>query len=95
MGRQFDVATLGIIASRRFGARAVQLPNRTSKTVAGVIDGHELVNLFGVPSHRSDTIEIKANKNRVPFLSAVPCQGTRIIDTKSGAIALKREYLSE
>ena len=48
-GPQFDVATLGIIASRRFGARAIQLPNRTTKVVAGVIDGNELVNLFGTP----------------------------------------------
>lgn len=48
-GNNFDYATLGIVASKQFGARAIQLPNQTNKYVAGVIDGHELVGLFSAP----------------------------------------------
>lgn len=48
-GSKFDYQTLGIVASKQHGARAVQLPNHTNKIVAGVVDASDMLSLFSAP----------------------------------------------
>ena len=79
-GHRFDYETLGVVASKQFGARAIQLPNQTNKIVAGIIDAHELIQLFSAPELSQDghrvTIYNKSD-HKAHFLSVVPSQNAR------------------
>lgn len=68
---------LGVIASKKHGARAIQLPNHTHKIIAGIVDAERLMNLFASPTVSSDLREITLNpveSGTVPFIAIVPMQ---------------------
>ena len=56
---------MGVVVSKLHGARAIQLPNKTHKIVAGIIDINETLNLLGAPVHagqNSNKITIQVNE---------------------------------
>ena len=55
---------MGVIVSKLHGARAIQLPNKTHKVVAGIIEVKDLLNLLGAPIFGgSDHSKIKIQPN--------------------------------
>lgn len=54
---------LGVVASKKHGARAIQLPNRTHKIVVGIINAETLMNLFSAPVLSSDGKKVKLTPN--------------------------------
>lgn len=66
--------TLGIVSSKQHGARAIQLPNKTHKVVAGIVDFKDVLTLFSAPqvSQNGKKISIAPIDNSsVPFVSIV------------------------
>lgn len=49
---------LGVVASKKHGARAIQLPNRTHKVVAGIINAENLMSVFSSPVLSSDSKKV-------------------------------------
>lgn len=93
-GNAFDYQTLGIVASKQHGARAIQLPNHSHKIVAGVVDGKDLLKLFAAPSIQSNGNQITinpTNDSETSFLSILPSQ-TR---AKSPSTEAKMERVEE
>ena len=41
---------MGVVVSKLHGARAIQLPNKTHKIVAGIVDINETLSLLGAPA---------------------------------------------
>lgn len=66
---------LGVIGSKKHGARVIQLPNHTHKVVAGIINGESLLNLFSEPviSHDGKKVTLTPNGNStLTFAAVVP-----------------------
>ena len=66
---------LGVIASKKHGARVIQLPNRTHKVVAGIINGEDLLNSFSAPvlSHDGKKVALTPNgDSTLNFFAVVP-----------------------
>ena len=65
---------MGVVASKQNGARAIQLPNKTHKVVAGIVDFKDVLTLFAAPqvSQNGERISIASLDNSsVPFVSIV------------------------
>ena len=78
-----------MVASKQHGARAIQLPNKTHKIVAGIIDGNELVNLFGAPEVLNNNSKITiapSSSANAHFLSVVPSQNMRVASSQGAKI---------
>lgn len=67
-----ELETLGVIVSKFSTARAIQLPNRSHKQVAGVIDVQALLSLLALSASDSDSIELSPVAGTAPFASVVP-----------------------
>jgi hypothetical protein len=66
---------LGVIASKKHGARVIQLPNHTHKVVAGIINGEALLNLFASPVLSSDGKKVSLTpieNGSLSFVAVVP-----------------------
>lgn len=64
-----------MIASKKHGARAIQLPNHTHKIVAGIISADSLFNAFSAPIVSSDGKKLTLNpisKAEFPFTAVSP-----------------------
>lgn len=64
-----------MIASKKHGARVIQLPNHTHKVVAGIINGESLLNLLAAPVVSSDgkKVTLAPNGNTpLTFVAVVP-----------------------
>jgi hypothetical protein len=64
---------LGVIASKKHGARVIQLPNHTHKVVAGIINGETLLNSFLPPvlSQDGKKVTLTPSENSLPFYAIV------------------------
>jgi len=91
-GDKTALKILGVIASKKHGARAIQLPNHTHKIVAGILSGDALLSLFGSPSFSSDRKKIilePTSSQALNFITVVPQQykhrssSSNKLDTKS------------
>lgn len=71
-GSRVELETLGVIVSKFSTARAIQLPNRSHKQVAGVIDVQALLSLLALSASDSDSIELSPVAGTAPFASVVP-----------------------
>lgn len=79
------VRILGVIASKKHGARVIQLPNHTHKAVAGIIDGEALLNLFAAPVVSSDGKKVSLTpieNSTLPFVAVVPQYKSRSSSSK-------------
>ena len=66
---------LGVIASKKHGARVIQLPNHTHKVVAGIINGETLLNSFKAPVLSQDGRKVTLTpieNSPFPFFAIVP-----------------------
>lgn len=66
---------LGVIVSKKHGARVIQLPNHTHKVVAGLINGETLLNLLAAPVLSNDGKKVSlttVENNSLPFVAVVP-----------------------
>lgn len=87
---------LGVIASKKHGARAIQLPNHTHKIVAGIIDAQLLMNLFAQPAVSSDLREITLNpveNGTIPFIAIVPQNRSRTLSEPKPAAKSQYKHL--
>lgn len=88
---------LGVIASKKHGARAIQLPNHTHKIIAGIIDAELLMNLFASPVMSSDMREITLNpieNGTLPFIAIVPMQNrSRTISEPKSTVKSQYKHL--
>lgn len=76
-GDKTALKILGVIASKKHGARAIQLPNHTHKIVAGILSGDALLSLFGAPTFTSDRKKVilePAASQTLNFITVVPQQ---------------------
>lgn len=81
-----------MLVSKLHGARAIQLPNKTHKIVAGIIDINETLSLLGAPilvGEKPNQITIPLNENAlVKFIGIVPAK-IRTRSASSGAKIVK------
>ena len=65
------------------------MPNVTTKIVAGVIDGNELIRLFSAPEHSQDGRKVtilNKSEQRAHFLSVVPSQTSKTVSHTRGKV---------